>query len=78
MVDDSSQKDRRFASLMRSGQTGDGQAYAQLLHEIIPLLRRAVRRQRGFLKPQDVEDLVQEILLSLHEVRATEVIVFEV
>jgi RNA polymerase sigma-70 factor (ECF subfamily) len=35
------------------------------------MLRRFIRRQRAFLKPQDVEDLVQEILLSLHEVRAT-------
>ena len=56
---------------MRSAQTGDRQAYAQLLEELIPLLRRAVRRQRGFLKPQDVEDLLQDILLSLHQVRAT-------
>ena len=71
IVDDGSERDRRFASLMRNAQAGDRQAYAQLLHEIIPLLRRAVRRQRGFLKPPDVEDLVQEILLSLHEVRAT-------
>jgi RNA polymerase sigma factor (sigma-70 family) len=71
IVEDSSERDQRFARLMRCGQTGDRHAYAQLLHEIIPLLRRAVRRQRSFLKPQDVEDLVQEILLSLHEVRAT-------
>ena len=56
---------------MRSAQTGNRQAYAQLLAELIPLLRRAVRRRRGFLKPQDVEDLLQDILLSLHQVRAT-------
>jgi RNA polymerase sigma factor (sigma-70 family) len=56
---------------MRSAQAGDAPAYAQLLHGLIPLLRRAVRRQRAFLKPQDVEDLVQDILLSLHEARTT-------
>ena len=71
MVDDNRERDRRFAGLMRSAQAGDRQAYAQLLAELIPLLRRAVRRRRGFLKPQDVEDLVQDILLSLHEARAT-------
>jgi RNA polymerase sigma factor (sigma-70 family) len=71
LVDDSQERDRRFANLMRSAQTGDRQAYAQLLAELIPLLRRVVRRQRSFLKPQDVEDLLQDTLLSLHEVRAT-------
>ena len=56
---------------MGSAQAGDAAAYAQLLHELMPLLRGAVRRRRGFLKSEDVEDLVQDILLSLHQVRAT-------
>jgi len=42
-----------------------------LLDELAPMLRRTIRRQRAFLKPHDIEDLVQDILLSLHEVRAT-------
>jgi len=57
--------------LMRAAQDGDSSAYLRLLKEIAPLLRRAVRQQRKFLQPSDVEDLVQEILLSLHAVRAT-------
>jgi RNA polymerase sigma factor (sigma-70 family) len=61
----------RFASLMRSAQDGDGRAYVQLLTEITPLLRRLIRRQRQFLQPADVEDIVQEILVSVHAVRAT-------
>jgi len=56
---------------MRSAQDGDSAAYRQLLTEIAPLLRRFVRRQRQFLQPCDIEDLVQDILLSLHAVRAT-------
>jgi RNA polymerase sigma factor (sigma-70 family) len=56
---------------MRAAQDGDGGAYARLLAEIAPLLRRTVRRQRGFLQASDVEDIVQDTLISLHAVRAT-------
>jgi len=41
------------------------------LREVAPLLRRVIRRRRSFLQPQDIEDLVQDILLSVHAVRAT-------
>ena len=56
---------------MQAAQAGDGQAYVQLLGEITPRLRRIIRRQRRFLKTEDIEDLVQDVLLSLHAVRAT-------
>jgi RNA polymerase sigma factor (sigma-70 family) len=62
--------DDRFAHLMLHAQLGDSSAYADLLREITPLLRRDLRRRR-FLQPQDVEDLVQDVLLSLHAVRTT-------
>src|SRR6266704_917844 len=65
----SRERDQRFALLMRAAQVGDREAYARLLHEVVPLLRRAVRRQRALLKPQDAEDLVQDMLLSLHQAR---------
>lgn len=71
MTSESQEKDRRFALLMRAAQDGDGQAYAQLLHELMPLVRRAVRRRRGFPSAQDAEDLVQDILMSLHQARRT-------
>jgi RNA polymerase sigma factor (sigma-70 family) len=61
----------RLAGLMRAAQGGDGAAYARLLKEITPLVRKAVRRRLRILQPHDVEDLVQDILLSLHTVRAT-------
>ena len=66
---ENSEPDQQFALLMRATQAGDREAYARLLQGLIPLLRRAVRRQRALLKPQDAEDLVQDILLSLHEAR---------
>lgn len=64
-------QDQHLTNLMRSAQDGDRSAYAALLSEVAPLMRQAVRRRFGFLQPQDVEDLVQDILLSLHAARST-------
>jgi RNA polymerase sigma factor (sigma-70 family) len=63
--------ERRLAALIRSAQGGDGAAYACLLRELTPLLRQRIQRRLRFLRPEDVEDLVQDVLLSLHAVRAT-------
>ena len=52
-------------------QAGDTEAYSQLLQKVTIRLRRIVRRSRSFLADEDIEDLVQDILLSLHSVRAT-------
>jgi RNA polymerase sigma factor (sigma-70 family) len=60
-----------FSALMCAAQDGDKAAYSALLREVTPLLRRLVRQKRSFLQLQDIEDLVQDILLSLHAVRAT-------
>lgn len=70
-VNYTAEKDRHFASLMRRAQDGDGSAYVQLLKELMPLLRQIVRRHRSFLQRTDIEDIVQDISLSLHAVRAT-------
>lgn len=60
-----------LALLMQQAQAGNSAAYAELLREITPLLRGEIRRRRRFLPPQDLEDVVQDVLLSLHVVRAT-------
>jgi RNA polymerase sigma-70 factor (ECF subfamily) len=57
--------------LMRAAQDGDRDAYRKLLGEIAPILRRALKGRFPFLPRPDVEDLVQDILLSVHTVRAT-------
>ena len=57
--------------LMRAAQDGDADAYHVLLTALTPRLRRVIRRRRAFLDPQDVEDLVQDVLLSVHAVRHT-------
>jgi RNA polymerase sigma factor (sigma-70 family) len=63
--------DNDFAGLMQAAQNGDVIAYARLLEQITPRIRQIVRGQRRFLQAEDIEDLVQDILLSVHAVRAT-------
>ena len=63
--------DRSYEDLMRATQAGDSAAYAKLLKKITPRLQQTVRGQRRFLDTADIEDIVQEILLSVHAVRAT-------
>lgn len=60
-----------LGALMSAAQDGDKAAYSSLLRHLTPLLRNTVRQKRPFLQPQDIEDLIQDILLSLHAVRAT-------
>jgi RNA polymerase sigma factor (sigma-70 family) len=57
--------------LMKAAQDGDRKAYGDLLREVAPILRRVLGRRFPFLARPDVEDLVQDILLSVHSVRAT-------
>jgi RNA polymerase sigma factor (sigma-70 family) len=64
-------QDLQLRDLMRSAQVGNGRAYAELLGAITPRLRHIISNQRKFLQAADIEDLVQEILLSLHSVRDT-------
>lgn len=64
--------EHRYACLMEAVQQGNGLAYSELLEELAPLIRRMIRRRQPFaLPPQDVEDLLQDILLSVHVARAT-------
>lgn len=63
--------DSCLADLMRAAQVGDTRACAQLLRTIAPRLRDIVLAQSIFLSAEDVEDFVQDLLLSLHALRAT-------
>lgn len=63
--------DAELVVQMQAAQGGDQKAYAELLKLIAPWLRGYVRKHRRFLQAADVEDLVQEVLLSLHAVRQT-------
>ena len=63
--------EQSLETLMQAAQAGDAQAYARLLREVTPRLHGMIRRQRQFLPAADIEDLVQDVLISLHAVRAT-------
>ena len=65
----SATRDRRFADLMRATQSGDRTAYAALLHECEPVIRRAAARLG--VTGDRIEDVVQETLLTLHNARHT-------
>jgi RNA polymerase sigma-70 factor (ECF subfamily) len=62
-------RDRTWSALMAAAQDGDRRAYDRLLREIVPFLRGVARRRlRG---EADVEDAVQDALLTIHQIRQT-------
>jgi RNA polymerase sigma factor (sigma-70 family) len=62
-------RDLDWSILMARAQEGDRTAYHRLLQEITPYLRSlAARRHRD---PGDVEDAVQDVLLTIHSIRQT-------
>lgn len=64
---DRESREENWRALMAAAQDGNSRAYTQLLSELLPVLRRIVRRK--WRTSQDAEDIVQEVLVSLHSVR---------
>ncbi|WP_428334866.1 sigma-70 family RNA polymerase sigma factor [Novosphingobium sp.] len=62
--------DDRLRALMLAGLAGDGAAHAALLRALLPPLRGFFRRRLGG-REDDVEDLLQETLIAVHQRRAT-------
>jgi RNA polymerase sigma-70 factor (ECF subfamily) len=58
-----------WGGLMAAAQSGDGAAYARLLREIVPFVRAVVRRHHA--SSDRVDDVVQDVLLTIHRVRHT-------
>ena len=58
-----------FAELMRLALNGDQRAYATLLQETSRLLRPFLSKRLNH--PSEVDDLMQEILISIHKARHT-------
>lgn len=63
-------EDDPLRALMLAGLAGDSAAHAALLRALLPALRRFFRRRLGG-RDDDVEDLVQETLIAVHQRRAT-------
>lgn len=58
-----------WSELMARAQSGDGNSYRYLLNDISPYLRSlAASRLRS---PEDIEDAVQDIVLTIHKLRHT-------
>ena len=62
--------EERLRSLMLQSLAGDAAAYRMFLGELTARLRSYLRRQLGGL-PEEVEDLLQELLLAVHNKRHT-------
>jgi RNA polymerase sigma-70 factor (ECF subfamily) len=58
-----------WGGLMAAAQSGDRGSYDRLLHEILPYVRAIVRRHHA--RPDRIEDVVQDVLLTIHRVRHT-------
>ena len=56
--------DRDWSHLMAPTQDGDRAAYRTLLEEMAPYLR--VLAARRFKEPGDIDDAVQDVLLTVH------------
>ena len=63
------QQAEHLEALMRLSLAGDGRAYAELLRETSRLLRRYLSKRLG--AAGEVDDLLQEILISIHKARHT-------
>jgi len=62
-------RNQDWSTLMAAAQSGDRAAYERLLREIVPFLRALAGRQHW--APDRVEDVVQDVLLTVHRVRHT-------
>lgn len=62
--------EERLRNLFTEGLAGDERAYCQFLTELTTLVRAFLRRRLARL-PDQVEDLVQEILVAIHNQRHT-------
>lgn len=71
MQEPSGDREARWAAMLRAGLAGDGAAYARFLREVTPVLRGVVRARGRALPPDSHEDIVQEVLLSIHAKRHT-------
>ena len=64
------ESEARLKSWMLGGLDGDAAAHSELLRALVPLLHSFFRRRLHGVE-EDVEDLVQETLISVHTRRAS-------
>lgn len=64
-------REKELADLLRAALSGDQRAYARFLQDITPVLRGIVRARGAQFGPDTQEDILQDILLSVHAKRHT-------
>lgn len=69
-IEQAENTEQRLRGLLLQGLAGDGRAYEKFLRELSRFLRAFLRRRLPGL-PDEVEDLLQESLLALHNQRHT-------
>jgi len=62
-------EDSALASLMQAAQAGNAEAYRTVLRACVPLAAGAARR--AGVRPDAVDDVVQDVLLTLHRALPT-------
>jgi RNA polymerase sigma factor (sigma-70 family) len=63
------ERDQVWSELMAASQAGERAAYERLLREITPFVRSIIRRHSN--NDADIEEMVQDTLLTVHRVRHT-------
>ena len=63
------ERESRWRSWMVAAQAADSASYEKLLHELVPNVRKFVRWR--LFDPGAVEDVVQNVFLSMHRARHT-------
>ena len=66
---DETERDERWSRLMAAAQDGDRAAYERLLRDCVPFIRAVVQSQHR--APDRTEEVVQDVLLTVHRVRHT-------
>jgi RNA polymerase sigma factor (sigma-70 family) len=67
--DAAAERERLWSQWMSAAQAGDAAAYQRLLRAILPLVRAMLRRDG--VGASDLEDVTQDVLLTVHRVRHT-------
>jgi RNA polymerase sigma-70 factor, ECF subfamily len=67
--DPKNEREQSWSRMMAAAQDGDRAAYDRLLREILPFVRAVVAAHHR--RPDRLEDVVQDVLLTLHRVRHT-------
>ena len=63
-------RDAKWADLLRKANAGDRAAYIAFLKEVSPVLRGVIKARSG-ARPEESEDILQNVLIAIHEKRHT-------